>query len=375
MKNILLFSVGLSPQIVTESLYYHTQIKKRKIDSIYIISDARGKQLVLEKLLDKKTGWFYRFLEEYNLKNQINFSKKNVYGLKKIDGELIVDLKTVDENNAAVNQIFSVIEHLTDDDNRLIVCVAGGRKSMSVIVGQALQFYGREQDILTHIIVEDEIVGCPDFYYPTKNSNKIEFKGKKIDTKTVKLFLDEIPFIRLRPILGTFINKNNSSLSSLVQRAQVEIEQMTDSVSIEVMADKLLVSGKKVHLPAKNLAIYTLFLTLSKEGYSEGDGEVGYISPDNLISENILSKFLTIYKNRYSDKTSYVIEEEGRIYDTKKREQFYTLKWIQETKSKINSTLKKQLSPHEFAICQIQSIGSRNATFYGVPVKKDRIKI
>ena len=102
---------------------------------------------------------------------------------------------------------------------------------------------------------------------------------------------------------------------------------------------------------------------------------VGYISPDNLISENILSKFLTIYKKRYSNKTSYVIQEEERIYDIKKRERFYTLKWIQETKSKINSTLKKQLSPQEFAICQIQSIGSRNATFYGVPLKKDRIKI
>ena len=70
-----------------------------------------------------------------------------------------------------------------------------------------------------------------------------------------------------------------------------------------------------------------------------------------------------------------MIEEQGRILDKKKREQFYTLKWAQETKSKINSVLKKQLSPHEFAYCQILPIGPRNETLYGIPIKKDNITI
>ena len=117
MKNILLFSTGLSPQVVTESLHYHTQIKNRAIDSIHIITDKLGRELVLEKLLNKKTGWYYKLLKEYAIPDEIDFTKKNVYGLKKIDGTPIVDLKTVDDNNAAVNQISTYIkDHNSLDD-------------------------------------------------------------------------------------------------------------------------------------------------------------------------------------------------------------------------------------------------------------------
>ena len=58
MKNILLFSTGLSPQVVTESLYYHTQIKKKKIDSIHIITDNTG-----VKLMDNLFLWYDKFLQ------------------------------------------------------------------------------------------------------------------------------------------------------------------------------------------------------------------------------------------------------------------------------------------------------------------------
>ena len=167
MNNILLFSTSLSPQIVTESIYYHTQIKKIKIHEVHIITDGTG-----EKLLDDLFKWYHKFLNEYEIKaNSIKFNKDTTYILKDSNNTVIKDLKTLEENNAAVSQVFNIFDKLTSNsNNRIITCVAGGRRTMSVIIGQAMQFYARENDQLTHVIVDDEIAGCPNFYYPSKKS-------------------------------------------------------------------------------------------------------------------------------------------------------------------------------------------------------------
>ncbi len=119
MKNILLFSTGLSPQVVTESLYYHTQISKIKINSIYVITDSTG-----EKLLDNLFKWYNQFLNEYEIKYKINFTLNNIFILNDKKNNPLKDLKTIDDNDAAVTQIFDIINDLSNIENsRLIVSV------------------------------------------------------------------------------------------------------------------------------------------------------------------------------------------------------------------------------------------------------------
>jgi len=290
-----------------------------------------------------------------------------------------MDLLTVEENNAAVETVFKIIKDLTrDNQTRLITSVAGGRKTMSVIVGQAMQFYAREQDLLTHVIVEDRIIGAKDFFYPTPFSKKVKIIGDLIDYHDVKINLDEIPFIRLRPILGDFLTESTeTSLTTLVKSAQQQIEDMIKPVKIYIdqKAKQLSISGEIVKLPAKSLAIYTLLLKLGLTKNTSDNNEPGFILAEKIIQEDILLEYLNIYASMYKPGNIYVENEIAKISNHKDRQMFFTLKWLQETRSKINTALKKKLPPQVYSICQIQSTGARNSTCYGIPIYSENIII
>jgi len=68
-KQILIAVTGLTPQIVTETLYCLTQVKKppSKIQEIYVITTSDGKQAIIEKLLDGGKGKFFEFCKEYKI--------------------------------------------------------------------------------------------------------------------------------------------------------------------------------------------------------------------------------------------------------------------------------------------------------------------
>ncbi|MBT5527542.1 MAG: TIGR02584 family CRISPR-associated protein [Cytophagia bacterium] len=382
MKNILLFSTGLSPQVVTESIYYHTQIRKPslRIDAIHIITDAKCEPLVIKELLPDNNGWLLKLADDYQIDpNEVELPLENIHILKDSSGRPLMDLLTVKENNAAVETVFRIVKDLTcDNQTRLITSVAGGRKSMSVIVGQAMQFYAREQDLLTHVIVEDCIIGANDFFYPTPISKKVKIKGKIVDYHDVIIHLDEIPFIRLRSILGNFLMETTeNSLISLVKSAQQQIEDMLKPVKIIIdqKAKHLSISGEVVKLPAKSLAIYTLLLKLGMTKFKSDNNEPRFILAEELILEDSLFEYLKIYESMYKPGNIYVDNERAKISNHKDRQTFFTLKWLQETRSKINAVLKKKLSPQVYSFCQIHSTGVRNSTHYGIPIHPQYITI
>ena len=382
MKNVLLFSTGLSPQIVTESVFYHTQIRKPslRIDAIHIITDAKCEPLVIKELLPDNNGWLHKLADDYQIDPiEVTLPLENIHILKDNSGKPLMDLLTLEENNAAVETVFRIIKDLTcNNQTRLITSVAGGRKSMSVIVGQAMQFYAREQDLLTHVIVDDCIIGAKDFFYPTPISKKVKIKGKIVDYHDVKIYLDEIPFIRLRPILGNFLMESTeASLISLVKSAQQQIEDMLKPVKIIIdqKAKQLSISGEVINLPAKSLAIYTLLLKFGMTKYKSDNNELRFILAEELILENSLYEYLKIYESMYKPGNIYVENERAKISNHKDRQMFFTLKWLQETRSKINAVLKKKLPPQVSSICQIQSAGERYSTCYGVKINPQNITI
>ncbi|MBC2711298.1 MAG: TIGR02584 family CRISPR-associated protein, partial [Desulfosarcina sp.] len=66
MKNILLAVTGLSPQVITETLYALNQMN-RPVHAIHVITTRPGKDRLLSQLLDGGRGPYYRYLEEYGV--------------------------------------------------------------------------------------------------------------------------------------------------------------------------------------------------------------------------------------------------------------------------------------------------------------------
>ena len=53
MKRILLASIGQSPQIITETLYYYEIICEKRIDDVHVITDIQGKDILKYRIYDK----------------------------------------------------------------------------------------------------------------------------------------------------------------------------------------------------------------------------------------------------------------------------------------------------------------------------------
>ena len=379
MKNILLISTGSSPQVLTETLWYFSQATQPiYFDEVYAITTKKGNKLIIENLLSGPC-YFEKFYQDYNIEKDSDvFTENHIHVLKDSKGNELEDIKTVSENNAAIHQIFDIVNDLTKDDNtRLITSVSGGRKTMSVILGQAMQFFAREQDKVIHVIVDNEIVGR-EFYYPTPYKKLITIDDKKIDFSQVKIYLDELPIVRLRSIIGPLLIPNDeSSLLDLVKVAQSQIDglQKSPKISIDLKTRNFFINEYQIKLPAKQFAIYCAFLDLKLDDYIEDNTEKGFIHSNNLFSDDFLSSFYFYYSKVYKPKSIFVVRLKEQIEDPRLRSLTFNIDWFKPLRSKINKTLNQILPPSLYHYCEITSNGFYGDTKYGVLTEKAHIRI
>jgi len=166
-KQILLCVTGKTPQIITETLYVLTQQRRERIDEIRVITTLKGRDAVLSHLLDSEKGRFVRFCRDYGIDPAtIAFKESSISLLRAADGRMLDDIRTVDDNEDAANQICQIVRELTEDDgSALHASVAGGRKTMGVYLTAAMQLFARPQDQLSHVLVSEDFETHPEFYY------------------------------------------------------------------------------------------------------------------------------------------------------------------------------------------------------------------
>ncbi len=229
-RNILITVAGSTPQILTETLYDFILQRKLSINEIVIITNKFGKKIFEKKLFDNSDGKFYQFCSEYGLlayQFDVNFIV-----IKNRQDEQLQDIRSEEDNRDAANCIVRTIRSYAQDEKcRILASIAGGRKTMSIYMGYAMQLYARKQDRLFHVLVAPEILESnPFFYYPPKNEQDFSFKNKKGETITVpydqiKISNAEIPFIRLREILPFIHGPQGVEYEDLVKLTQEEINQ------------------------------------------------------------------------------------------------------------------------------------------------------
>ncbi len=211
-REILVAVAGLTPQVITETLYYLTQKRDPPvaITAIHVLTTQPGGQRILSDLLTLDDGRFYAFCREYDLDpTTIAFDAEHIHVLTDATGAPLEDIRTAADSTAVADQILDFIRHLTDDPaTRLYCSLAGGRKTQSVSLGFALQLYGRPQDTLLHVLVDEAFEGHPDFFYPSRASRLIRSRdGRRINAHTARVDVAEIPYVRLSDKLSTGLSQ------------------------------------------------------------------------------------------------------------------------------------------------------------------------
>lgn len=224
-RRILLCVSGLSPQIVTETLYALTVTGKSRFvpTEIHLLTTADGADRARLTLLSEEPGWFQRLRREHGLPD-IRFTLDHIHILRDGEGRLLCDIRSVADNEAIADAITAKVRELTaDPDSAIHASIAGGRKTMGFYLGYALSLFGRPQDRLSHVLVSSPFESNPNFFYPARVERVIFATSpdqRPLDASSATVTLADIPFVRLRDGLQESLLHEGASFGDAVRQAQ-----------------------------------------------------------------------------------------------------------------------------------------------------------
>jgi CRISPR-associated protein (TIGR02584 family) len=265
-RRILLAVTGLSPQVVTETLYaLRTQTTPWIPDEVHLITTREGAERAQLLLLSKQIGWFHRFCCDYETPG-IRFDAGHIHILATPDGYELDDIRSPEENLLAADFITEQVRvHTTDPETTLHVSIAGGRKTMGFFLGYALSLFGREQDRLSHVLVSPPFENNWNFFYPTPYEHILEAHDKKpIDARNARVSLAEIPFVSLRHGLPNGLLAGRARYADTVAAARASLGPL--SLTIDLAAKQITVGGRVIRLPPANLALLALLARRAQNG-------------------------------------------------------------------------------------------------------------
>lgn len=136
---------------------------------------------------------------------------------------------------------------------------------MSAYMMLALMMYGREDDELTHVVINEEFETNPDFFFPPKNNQPMAIRvaGNKlsiINTSEARLEVAQIPFVRLRNSLGEDVGKVEKSLDELITIAQQQIDRTApNKLAISLSNEQVRFGSQKIKLRGIRLALLAYY--------------------------------------------------------------------------------------------------------------------
>ena len=275
-RRLLVAVTGSSPAIVTETLYVLAVSQKERFvpTEIRLITTEVGAKRAKgspdddrPSLLRPDSGGFHRLRADYDLP-PIAFGPECIHVLEDAGGQPLGDIRSPEDNERTADTITELVRGLTgDDDSALHVSIAGGRKTMGFYLGYALSLFGRPQDLLSHVLVDEPYERCPDFFYPTPRSALIrtsEPDSRSVDARDAKVTLADIPFVRLREGLDPELMKGTVSHSAAVanaQRAQPSLALELDPATCTVTA-----GGESFHMKPAWFATYWMLAERARRG-------------------------------------------------------------------------------------------------------------
>jgi hypothetical protein len=170
-------------------------------------------------------------------------------------GRELEDIRNERENKIIEDWIFSEVAKCCSDTDIIIhASVAGGRKTMSVYLDRSMQLLGRIDDRLYHVLV-DAKYEKRGFYYPTPYDDIIETTGEKINARNAKIYMAEIPFVRIgalfeKSMLDELVRKK--SFSTLIEKADDILRGPSLEIHVFWRFDKTERPRLEFHLPGSD---------------------------------------------------------------------------------------------------------------------------
>ncbi len=257
MPTTLIAVTGLSPAIITETLWALAQEKERILPNrIVFITTLVGQRVLASRLFTARADWGGRTVWQA-LREAVGAGGEELIAepariISRPDAATgqdlpLEDIQTAEENELTASFILEEVRKVVENpENKLICSIGGGRKTMGTLLYAAVSLLGRETDRVTHVLVNAPYEGLPDFFFPSQPGGPLEWRapagtGESIITKTgravkppsvktvavapakAELMLTDVPFVPLRNRFKD-LGYTPGTFRGLVQRCSQQIK-------------------------------------------------------------------------------------------------------------------------------------------------------
>jgi hypothetical protein len=237
------------------------------------------------------------------------------------------------------------------------------------LLGFALQLYGRPQDTLLHVLVDEVFENHVDFFYPSRQPRLIQTRwdGREVDARTARVEVAEIPYIRLRDKLFIGQPTSPAGFDRVIAQAQQTLDLLPNPAMLLIVPKSRRVSIGSAEIPLRPIEL-VLYTQLALARVQQGEGGDGFLSLDDI--EGLQDEMLRRYTQLYS-------RESGRV-DALRR------KWatgfprdsvrshFANIKRKIEAAVPDRL---QASLYTVDSQGPYGATRYGLRLRPENIDI
>ena len=370
-RTTLLAVIGLSPQVLTETLYALHQ-NNQAVHAIHVISTRDGKDKIFSELLTGGNGYYFQYLKDYPPENDIDFGPENIHTIHNENGIELPDIISASDNEHLLKTCIQWTAHLTQQpDNRVLFSVAGGRKTMSSCLTLAAQLYGRPQDRIYHVIISPEFESNREFYYPPKKSRQIQLYDKKgnpyyKESQYANIDLINIPFVSVRNQLPQDMLEGTENPLSLMNTV---IKDTTPVLHINLNHKRISYNDIQMPMKPAHLALYAFFAMekqackLQKENCEQCQEcfmDIGTIYD----KQDVISKLYSRITNKSS---STNLSSTGITNLSAENFNMY--------KGKIKKMFQSAFGPYALKSLEIASVGTRPNKRYGLKINKKNIQV
>lgn len=369
-RRILLAVTGMSPQIVTETLYALAKTRQPACvpTEIHVITTTTGRKNILDSLLHPETGHFHAMLADYPEMGHPLFSDDTIHVIQDVHGVPLPDIRTPEENTAAADAIIRLMATLSQDEQASVyVSIAGGRKTMGFYMGYAYSLYARPQDRLSHVLVSPEFEHRPEFFYPPAQPRELspvrssrsegETVAPPLTTDMARIELAEIPVVRLRGGVPPELIDGKAGFGDIVRGIQKNLST-PPALCIDLAAREVQCGPHRVHLSPELLAWYAWWAKQAKEGTPlHRKAEVMSRKKEILDILSAIKKFDSIQLDEYKEK--FEISKEKYM----------------ECNAKVNKSLRKGMGVAPDSRYLIQSTGEKRNPSHGLELPASAITL
>lgn len=369
MRDSLVALCGLTPQVVTETLWaLANRDPSIHPAEIWILTTQAGRARCLRTLLGPK-GALARYVREYRPRPAPRCTADHVMVLRAADGTPLDDVRSERDHRTIGEQMAEFVRRHTErSDVRLHCSVAGGRKTMGVLLASTLQLYGRQEDRLYHALVPPAFESLDTFFFPPKRPRALRgHDGRPLNTRAARIELAEVPYVRLRGLLPSGRLQSDRSLSVLAETAQQRLRLLLDPdpVTLESARGRLQIGARTIRFSPSCLALYrACFRTKLRH----------CVCPEQPTCGDCMECFLPFTKGTWETSVTLLRARGGGsvLPAVKTHEdaltQFRSL--VRKTNRAFETTLRLSSEENPY---RIRAGGPRGETVYGLAIDKTKL--